>query len=163
VKRNHRPWQGGKKRTKPLSNFERQIKKLDAHFSLFVRLSNADDRGMCKCISCGKEYYYKNSGKHLLIGAGHFIPKKNNTYRTRWDPENVKPQCTHCNSYLEGNKYAFGTALNKMHGPGTTEKLLIKATKPFNRDIFDMEKHIEYYKAQDKELERKFLKQTSLL
>lgn len=158
-----RQWQVGKKRVKPLTQFEKDVKKLDALFSLYIRLSNADDKGFCSCISCGQRYYYRNKGKKRDIAAGHFIPKSNSTYRTRWDERNVKPQCLRCNSFLEGNKYSFGLGLVEIYGPGICEELQLKSTKPFNAVIFDMAAKIKHYKEQNKILESKFKKQMSLI
>ena len=61
------------------------VKKLDAVFSQYIRLSNADKNGYCTCVTCGKKYFWKQ------IQAGHFMSRKH--YSTRWLEDNVKPQC----------------------------------------------------------------------
>ena len=63
------------------------IKKLDTVFSQYVRLSNADDRGYCTCVTCGKKGQMEDRRNNQ---AGHFISRAN--YSTRWDERNVKPQ-----------------------------------------------------------------------
>jgi hypothetical protein len=81
------------------------VKKLDVVFSQYIRLSNADKRGMCTCITCGKVGHWKTSG----IQAGHFISRKH--YSTRWDERNVKPQCVGCNVYRYGEQYKYSLYL----------------------------------------------------
>ena len=85
------------------------VKKLDVVFSQWVRLSNADHRGFCRCVTCGKEGHWKTGG----IQAGHFISRKH--YSTRWDERNVKPQCVACNVYKAGEQYQYSLYLgNKL-------------------------------------------------
>ena len=143
-------WEKKKPRKRPKTKFEKQVARLDYYFSLYIRLSRMDNLGLCVCISCDKQFPWNKN-----LHAGHFIGKANNTYRTRWDEKNVQPQCARCNSFLEGNKYLFGLMLNKKHGEGTTEKLQIKSTKPFNPMIYDMEENIIYYREKVKELKPK--------
>jgi hypothetical protein len=81
------------------------VKKLDVVFSQYIRLSNADKRGMCTCITCGKVGHWKTGG----IQAGHFISRKH--YSTRWDERNVKPQCVGCNVYRYGEQYKYSLYL----------------------------------------------------
>ena len=83
------------------------VKKLDIVFSQYVRLSNADDRGYCTCITCGKKGHWKTGG----IQAGHFISRKH--YSTRWDERNVKPQCVACNVYRAGEQYKYSLYLGE--------------------------------------------------
>ena len=85
------------------------VKKLDVVFSQWVRLSNSDYRGFCRCVTCGKEGHWKTGG----IQAGHFISRKH--YSTRWDERNVKPQCVGCNMFRAGEQYQYSLYLgNKL-------------------------------------------------
>ncbi len=79
------------------------VKKLDVVFSKYIRLSSADNRGMCTCVTCGKQYHWKN------IQAGHFMSRKH--YSTRWDERNVKPQCVGCNMFKGGEQYKYSIYL----------------------------------------------------
>lgn len=83
------------------------IKKLDTVFSQYVRLSNSDDKGYCTCVTCGKKAHWKTGG----IQAGHFISRKH--YSTRWDLDNVKPQCVACNVYRSGEQYKYSLYLGE--------------------------------------------------
>ena len=81
------------------------VKKLDVVFSQYIRLSNADSRGYCTCVTCGKQGHWKTGG----IQAGHFISRKH--YSTRWDERNVKPQCVGCNMFRSGEQYIYSLYL----------------------------------------------------
>jgi hypothetical protein len=107
------------------------VKKLDVVFSQYIRLSNSNSRGYCKCVTCGKEGHWKNGG----IQAGHFMSRKH--YSTRWDERNVKPQCVACNMYRSGEQYKFSQYL----GNNLSEELQMKSniiTKFTSDELQDM-------------------------
>lgn len=118
------------------------VKKLDVIFSQYIRLSNADKRGMCKCVTCGKEGHWKNGG----IQAGHFMSRKN--YSTRWNEDNVKPQCVGCNMFRSGEQFKF----SKYLGDKLSNELYQKSqeiTKFTNDELQEM---IDEYSAKVKRL-----------
>ena len=94
------------------------VKKLDVVFSQYVRMSNADKNGFCTCITCGKRGHWKNDG----IQAGHFMSRRH--YSTRWDEQNVFPQCIKCNMYSQGEQYRYSLFLGK-----ATSDLMHKKSK----------------------------------
>jgi hypothetical protein len=105
------------------------VKKLDVVFSQYIRLSKADERGFCRCFTCGKQYHWKN------IQAGHFMSRKH--YATRWDEENVQPQCVGCNMFKQGEQYKFSIFL----GSELSNELYLKSkeiVKFSNQDLQDM-------------------------
>jgi len=107
------------------------IKNLDDIFSQYIRLNNADNRGYCSCVTCGKKGYWEKDGIH----AGHFISRKH--YATRWDENNVHPQCHYCNTYQYGEQYKFSLFL----GSNLSEDLLSKShsiVKYNNNDLVEM-------------------------
>ena len=65
---------------------------------LLGRISNADDDGNCKCVTCDHVGPYND-----YFDGGHFIAKGSSSY---WmlDPRNIHPQCKSCN----GNGMKFG-------------------------------------------------------
>ena len=81
------------------------VKKLDAVFSQYIRLSNADNNKNCICVTCNKTFHWK------AIQAGHFMSRKH--YSIRWDERNVKPQCVACNVYRAGEQYKYSLFLGK--------------------------------------------------
>ena len=112
------------------------VKKLDSIFSLFVRKSNADHKGFCECVTCGRKYHYKK------IQAGHFMSRKH--YSTRWNEDNVKPQCMGCNVFHQGQQYQFSRFLGKQ----LSDNLYNNSRKIIKYTIGDIEYLIEKY--QDK-------------
>ena len=81
------------------------IEQLDDVFSKFIRLSNADQWGMVRCISCGKRMNWKQADN------GHFVPRGNMSLR--FDPKNCHPQCQECNRGKYGNIKDYREALVK--------------------------------------------------
>jgi len=105
------------------------VKKLDTIFSKYVRLKDADFKGNCICVTCGRSYYWKE------IQAGHFISRKH--YSTRWDERNVKPQCYSCNVMRYGEQYKY----SKYLGIELSEDLLnlsYKIVKFSNPELIEM-------------------------
>jgi len=111
------------------------VKKLDAVFSEYVRKSNADSNGICTCVTCDRQFYWKQ------IQAGHFMSRKH--YSTRWDLENVKPQCPKCNVFNQGEQYKYSLYLGKE----TAEKLLAKSRQIQKFTYDDIETLINQYKS----------------
>jgi len=86
------------------------VKKLDAEFSLYVRLKEADDCGYVTCPTCGVTHPY-NSGD---IHCSHFYGRAN--HNVRWDERNVIAQCARENTWDEGNKPEMAEVLLKKWG-----------------------------------------------
>lgn len=76
---------------------------LDKEFSTWVRASSAEG-AYARCYTCGKIGHWKTE-----MDAGHFIGREYTG--TRWNPENVKPQCQSCNRFHEGEKARFALHL----------------------------------------------------
>lgn len=118
------------------------VKKLDVVFSQWVRLSNADSRGFCTCVTCGKQGHWKTGG----IQAGHFISRKH--YSTRWDERNVKPQCVACNVYRAGEQYKYSLYL----GNNLAEELYSKSKNIVKFTNVELEELISTYSTKVKKL-----------
>lgn len=115
-------------------------KELDKWFSLWVRISNSDEYGMCTCFTCGSRKHWKE------VHAGHFMSRRHTA--TRWHESNVKPQCVKCNMFSQGEQFKFSQAL----GMKTANKMqhLSGLTVKFSR--FDIEVMIKDYKERVKVL-----------
>ena len=124
------------------------VKKLDAVFSEYIRLRNADKNGNVTCFTCGKVEYWKRKG----MQAGHFQSRKH--YATRWDEINVQVQCSGCNVFKYGEQYKFALNLDKKFGDGTAEELFIKAKEIVKFSTKELETLITYYKDQVKLLDK---------
>ena len=96
-------------------------KELDKWFSLFIRLRDATNEGLCQCFTCGKVAHYKDG-----MQCGHFMSRRH--MATRFHELN-QIQCIKCNMFEQGMSYVFGLNLNAHNGKGTAEKLLIKSKK----------------------------------
>jgi len=118
------------------------VKKLDAVFSEYIRLRNADKNGNVTCFTCGKVEYWKRKG----MQAGHFQSRKH--YATRWDEINVQVQCSGCNVFKYGEQYKFALNIDKQFGDGTAEELFIKAKEIVKFSTKELETLITYYKNQ---------------
>jgi hypothetical protein len=96
---------------------------LDAEISFHVRASAAvevDLGGIVPCYTCGGFHHWKQ------LDAGHYIGRANRG--TRWDLRNIRPQCTKCNSYQEGEHWKFRQALVTELGASEVEKLELIAS-----------------------------------
>ena len=122
-------------------------KELDKWFSLFIRLRDATDEGLCQCITCGKVSHYKKG-----IQNGHFQSRR--FMSTRYNEENCFSQCVACNMFRNGEQYKFSLALDAKYGKGTAQELesLAKLTIKFTR--VDYEDNIRYYKSAVEKLKK---------
>jgi|TARA_R100001460_G_scaffold81690_2_gene122584 hypothetical protein len=109
------------------------IKKIDRIFSKYIRLKHADHAGNCTCITCGKKAKW-DSGQ---IHAGHFVSRR--FLVTRFDERNVYPQCAYCNNWLAGNQYMFGKAIDRIHGEGTADELMILSKKTIKIENYELD------------------------
>lgn len=74
------------KKRKSLKTLKRNAKDI---FSECIRRR---DKGVC--CTCSKKFDWKYEGD-----AGHWIPKTNTNWGTRFDERNVHFQCIHCNRF----------------------------------------------------------------
>ncbi len=134
-------------------------KTVDKWFSKFIRLrdieSNPDFNGdgfIGKCCTCGKLILVcaLSSGWNPNTHCGHFIGRYFRS--TRFDEQNCDLQCHSCNTFAEGKQFEHGLFIDKKHGPGTAEKLLIKSKQLCKRNRYDFEVLGEYYKTEAKKL-----------
>ena len=116
------------------------INKLDRIFSEYIRKRDANKKGICKCITCNKEYAWND------IDAGHFISRKE--MATRWDEQNVAAQCKHCNRFRYGRQYEFSLQLGKK----LSQDLLKKSKEVCKFAPSDIEELINHYTTKVKNI-----------
>ena len=75
------------------------IKDLDKYCSWYTRLSASDKNGIMTCYCCGTRLPWR------LGDCAHYC--KRSYMGTRWDLDNLKPNCVTCNRYKNGNYTAF--------------------------------------------------------
>jgi len=122
-------------------------KDLDKIFSVFIRLREATDEGLCQCSTCGVVRHYKDGMQN-----GHFQSRR--FLATRFDEENCQVQCVKCNMYSQGEQYKFGLYLDGKYGEGTAEELEYLARTPIKIGRIDYEEKISYYKLAVEKLKK---------
>jgi len=117
------------------------VKKLDKIFSIWIRSKDADHAGMVDCYTCGvsKDWKYE-------IDAGHF--QSRGKYATRWNEDNVKPQCKRCNGFRGGEQYQFALRL----GTDLADELVLLSNQPARFTNDELLEKIKYYTKLVKEL-----------
>jgi hypothetical protein len=114
------------------------VKKLDAVFSQYIRLKDADEFGNATCFTCGKIDHWKK------LQNGHFQSRKH--YSTRWLELNCQVQCAGCNVFRYGEQFLFSKNLDIKYGDGTAEELYFKAKETIKLADFELEEMILKYK-----------------
>lgn len=110
----------GIKTSKPLKKSEHALAKGRAwkYFSRYIRLLYSKD-GVCKCFTCGAFHGVKN------IDAGHYISRSNSV--VLYDEDNVRPQCSGCNRFRQGEAFKFRTNLVATIGGDRVKGLELRA------------------------------------
>lgn len=126
------------KREKKRMSISQLTKKLDAIFSLFIRLEGANKQGMVKCFTCDGVHHYKS------IQNGHFQSRR--FMSTRFDPLNCAPQCYACNVGMSGMQYEFGKRIDAKYGNGIADLIVQKSKLVQKFTPEEMLEMIEYFK-----------------
>jgi len=122
-----------------------QLEKiLDRWFSYFIRLKNADEYGMIKCITCEKRIHWKEAD------CGHYV--KRGKSACRFHEQNCGEQCKHCNRQRNGEEQAHRIYIDKVYGEGTAGFLRLKGRKPFEMTKEEYIEKINHYKMTVKQL-----------
>lgn len=111
-----------------------------------ARISEADDNGICTCVSCGKQKHYKD------MDGGHFIPKGASSYWALRE-ENVHPQCKGCNGFGMRNGSAaqqYTLWMQDMYGADFVEEMLQKKNTICKIKKFEYEDMLKYFNEQIK-------------
>jgi hypothetical protein len=114
-------------------------KLLDKWFSLFIRLRDADDNGLCQCFTCGKVDHYKK------LQCGHFQSRRKHS--TRWNIRNCQVQCVKCNMFNQGEQYKFAIGLDSKYGEGTADELIFLSNQTTKFTRVEYEDYVFYYKS----------------
>ena len=128
----------------PRKSLPKLIASLDHIFSVYIRLRDADKNGMCRCITCGKPFPWKE------CDAGHFITRDRKA--TRWEEKNVNAQCPRCNRFRSGEQYEHGLAIDRKYGAGTADRLKRLGSMRSKLSASWLEYQIEEYRKKVKEL-----------
>lgn len=113
------------------------IRKADSAYSLYRRLSAADEYGMVYCYTCGKRENYRN------VHLGHYRSRA--LIWMRWDPDNTEIQCFHCNITLSGNRKEFAQRM----GEERLERIEQKASQMVSLSDDEIKQIIKKYESID--------------
>ena len=127
----------------PLSKLHKDLWKV---FSEYIRLSEADINGHCRCISCGVIRFWKR------IDAGHFI-SRGHKYLL-YDERNVHPQCGGCNSFKQGNYADYRKAMILKYGEAVVNELEERKNWPANFTKEGLVLRIKEYREKVKVLKK---------
>lgn len=100
-----------------------------------IRMEAADDRGRCRCVTCGKLDDYKR------MDAGHFIGSRRQSIL--FIEQNIHPQCKYCNRHLYGNPVEYEVFMVKRYGRKLVDELralknhIVKHTRDELADMRD--------------------------
>ena len=86
-------------------------------YSIVIRKENADSDGMVRCYTCGELLKWNGGQLH----AGHY--KHGDNCGTWTNKKNVKPQCSGCNTYRNGNRDVYAVKLEAEYGFGILQEL----------------------------------------
>jgi len=138
-----KPWV--KKAEKAGMSKPKLIKELDVWFSRYIRLKYSDSRGYCRCISCGKVYFWKE------IQNGHYMSRR--YMSTRFSEDNCRPQGVECNIFNQGAIQMYRRALIKEIGEQRVDLIEVRARQENkNWSLFELKQLIEYYKKEVEKL-----------
>ena len=98
-----------------------------------------------KCYTCDKPIRMGTGD----CQAGHFIPR--NYSPTKYEEDNVRPQCSRCNKFLSGRPVEFERRLRDEIGDEAVEALKRKSTDKWKWSRTYLITKIEYYREQLKE------------
>jgi hypothetical protein len=80
-----------------------------------IRMEAADDRGICRCVTCGKKGHYKR------MHGGHFVPGRRQSIL--FIEENIHVQCISCNNYLSGNVMEYERFMVNTYGQDAVDEI----------------------------------------
>ena len=114
-------------------------KKVDEWFSKYIRAKYADADGIVRCFTCERPDHVSR------MQAGHFASRRH--MATRWDEDNVRPQCVSCNIYRHGEQWLFGRNLDGEQ-PGRAEAIMRRAHEPRKFTVAELNELAIHYRGQ---------------
>ena len=97
-------------------------KKCWSLFSKYIRLRDANKKGICKCCTCGTKGHWKK------FQAGHFVAGRSNSIL--FDERGVHVQCKSCNIFHHGRPLEYFFFMEEKHGRHVIDELMWLKTQP---------------------------------
>lgn len=119
---------------------------LDIVFSLYIRLRDAMDGGLTRCISCGELLPFGQ------MQCGHYFTRHNRS--VRWDEENCHSQCVVCNCHKSGNLDGYTPNLIMKIGQEHFDALNVRAHGIRKWSGDELREMIKHYTAEVKKLSK---------
>jgi hypothetical protein len=115
--------------------------KADRYFSEYIRKRDSRN-GIAVCCTCGKAT--------TQFDCGHFISRKKES--TRYHPHNAHAQCLKCNRFEHGRQFEHGVHVDRVHGPGTADHLLMMSRQTSKRSQVDYEWIANHFREEAKKI-----------
>lgn len=126
--------------------YQQLINLLDKEVSIYVR-NKAAVNGWCFCYTCGAPHPVSE------IDAGHYISRR--YHATRYELDNIRPQCSGCNKFRGGEPVKFRMRLVEEIGEERVRRLeslaVMNGDKHLPRE--ELIGKIKEFKAKNKEVE----------
>ena len=143
-RKHNRAGNGKRRKLEELTRRE-LIGKLDRELSFYVRACAViDDHGYARCITCSALKRFSD------VDAGHYISRA--VEITRFDLDNVWPQCPRCNRFQEGQKHLYRQNLVERIGESRVIRLENLARMGGSFDSLQLVEEIRRYRDLNKEL-----------
>lgn len=114
-------------------------KKLWKVFSLYIRMRDAEENGICKCFTCGYVNHYSK------MDCGHGIGRQH--WATRYNEKNNHAQCKRCNGFEGGRREVYKERMNERYGPNTWELMELASKKAKKLSQFEIDTLEKHYKS----------------
>ena len=125
------------------SERQRAVDRADQWASRYTRLKNSSN-GVCICYTCG------NPKEITELDTGHYIGRGH--YATRWDENNLKPQCKKCNMYRHGEPAKFRARLLVDLGKEKLEEMEFKGMQTIKYSTEEIREIAKEYREKANEL-----------
>lgn len=132
-------------------NIESLKNKAQDMVNLYIRLRyalNTSDGLMAKCYTCRSVWLLDSAEDKRKYHAGHYwkADKRSGHQNTRYDHDNIRPQCLACNRYKGGMMAEFGDKLLEELGEQKFRELGIRAKQPKKWTALELEQIITEHK-----------------
>lgn len=115
-------------------------------FSIYIRLRDSDNRGFGKCFTCPRIVNWTKSD------CGHGVGRQHKG--TKYNEINNTLQCKNCNAFEGGKREVYKVEMDRLHGPGTWDKMELASKKTTKLGKVECDMLIAHYK---KEIEKLLL------
>ena len=121
--------------------------QLDRSFSLFIRVRDAMDGGMTRCISCGRVMRFEK------MQCGHFFGRGNMS--VRWDEDNCHAECWECNCHDPDHLIGYERNLRRKIGDDAFNALKTRAGTPRRWEAWELDGLSVHYMREARKIARK--------